>query len=47
MEFNDDVEYAEFNDDVHFISFWPEIPFWANLAQKIKIVPLSWNFALD
>ena len=35
------------NDDFHFFSFWLEIPFWANLVQKTKIVSLSWNFAPD
>ena len=30
-----------------FSVFWLEIPFYANLFQKIKIVSLSWNFALD
>ena len=34
------------NSIVVFVFFWCrfEIPFWANLAQKIKIVTLSWNF---
>ena len=34
-------------DVVNFYSFWPEIPFWANLIQKMKIVSLSWNITLD
>ena len=33
--------------DVHFFSFWLEIPFWPNLVQKLKLVSLSWNFALN
>ena len=35
----------EFN--VHFFSFSLEIPFWANLIQKIKIVLLSWNLNMQ
>ena len=34
-------EYEEFSDDIHFFNFWPEIPFWTNLVQKIKIVSLK------
>ena len=41
------VWICRINDDVRFFSFWLEKPFWANLVKKIKIVSLSWNFALD
>ena len=39
--YQDYFEYAEFDDDIQIFSFGPEIPFLANLVQKIKITCLS------
>ena len=36
-------EYDKFNKDFHFFRFRLQIPFWANLVQKIKFVNLGWS----
>ena len=37
----DYFEYVEFNDDAQFFFFRPEILFWGNFAQKIRVANLS------